>query len=188
MSSDDLPGWARAGRRGWRWTGVERPPWAEPTAAGQESVWDYPRPPRLAPDRRHVVVRFGETVIADTRGAIRVLETASPPTVYLPPTDIAREHLRQAPGSSGCEWKGLASYRTVRSEDGRVAEQAAWSYEKPFAEFEAIRGYVSFYPAQLDCFIDGEAVHPQGGGFYGGWVTSEIVGPWKGDAAGSAGW
>jgi uncharacterized protein (DUF427 family) len=116
-----------------------------------------------------------------------VLETAHPPTYYIPRADVRAEYLTAAPGSSGCEWKGVASYWTVRNEDGRIDERGAWSYEEPFDEFAAIRGYVSFYPARFSCFVDDEEVRPQAGGFYGGWVTSDLAGPFKGEA-GSAGW
>ena len=182
-----LPEWARRARGGWTWTGERRPPWAETPEPGQESVWDYPRPPSLDFVDRHVVVRLGNTVIAETRAPARVLETSHPPTYYVPREDVRDEYLVPGPGSSGCEWKGIASYWTVRSEDGRVDERGAWSYEEPFEEFAAIRGYVSFYPARFSCFVDGEEVRPQAGGFYGGWVTSDLAGPFKG-AAGSAGW
>jgi len=150
-------------------------------------VWDYPRPPSFDRVDRHVVVRLGDTVIAESRSPVRVLETAHPPTYYLPRSDVRVEHLLSVPGSTGCEWKGLASYWTVRSAHGRVEERGAWSYEEPFGEFAAIRGYLSFYPARFDCVIDGERVLPQAGGFYGGWVTSELSGPFKGEP-GSAGW
>ena len=180
------PAWARAGRSGWRWTGAERPPFAEVPGAGQESVWDYPRPPRLADDARTVVVRADDVVIAETTRAKRVLETASPPTFYLAPEDVALDRLEPAPGASRCEWKGEARYWTVVLEGGRL-ERIAWSYPDPFPEFEPIRGFLSFYPAAIPCFVDGERVAPQPGGFYGGWVTSELAGPFKG-APGSQGW
>jgi uncharacterized protein (DUF427 family) len=134
-----------------------------------------------------VLVHFGDTVIADTRSAVRVLETAHPPTYYLPRADVQMEYLLSVSGSSGCEWKGMASYWTVSSADGRIEERGAWSYDEPFDEFDAIRGHLSFYPARFDCFVDGERVLPQAGGFYGGWVTSELSGPFKGEP-GSVGW
>jgi uncharacterized protein (DUF427 family) len=183
----NLPDWARRARVGWHWTGERRPPFAVDPRPGQESVWDYPRPPVLDPVDRHVVVRLGDTVIADTRRAIRVLETAHPPSWYIPPDDVASRCLTPASGSSGCEWKGVATYWTVRSDDGRTEERGAWSYEEPFEEFAAIRGHLSFYPSRFECAVDGEPVLPQAGGFYGGWVTPELVGPFKGEP-GSAGW
>ena len=121
------------------------------------------------------------TVIADTTAAVRVLETASPPTFYLPPSDIRMELMRPTAGTSHCEWKGTAEYWTIRTPEGDRAERAAWSYPEPFEESAAIRGYLSFYPSRVDCFVGDEKVRAQGGGFYGGWITSEIRGPFKGD-------
>ena len=186
MSGPRIPSWVRAARTGWRWSGQQRPPFAIEPGPGEESVWDYPRPPRLVEDRRHVVVQAGALVVADTRAALRVLETASPPTWYLPPGDVRREWLEPCPGSSPCEWKGLASYWTLRHRD-TVLERVAWSYADPFPEFAALRDHFGFYPGRLACFVDGERVTPQPGGFYAGWVTREIVGPCKGEP-GSEGW
>ncbi len=180
------PAWARTGRDQWRWTGVERPPFAETPRAGQESVWDYPRPPRLEPVPRRVIVRTGDIGLADTTGAFRVCETASPPTFYLPPDDVATELLEPAPGSSLCEWKGEARYWTILL-PGQRLEAVAWSYPDPFEEFAPLAGYLSFYPARVQCSVGGEPVTPQPGGFYGGWVTPELVGPFKGEP-GSQGW
>lgn len=184
MSS--LPPWARSGRSGWRWTGEARPPFAERPGPGQESVWDYPRPPVIDPDPRHVLVRTGATVLADTRRAVRVLETASPPTFYLPPEDVATEHLERAAGSSRCEWKGEAVYWDVLLPGERL-ERVAWSYPEPFEEFQVIRDWLSFYPARVECRVGGHRVEPQPGRFYGGWVTPELVGPFKGEP-GSGSW
>lgn len=170
----------------WRYVGSERPSFALMPGQGQESVWDYPRPPRLAPDTREVLVRVGAIELARTRGALRVLETASPPTFYLPARDVDMTRLEPAPGSSLCEWKGLARYYTVLTGEQPLTA-AAWSYPEPRPEFAAISGYVSFYPGRLECYVDTERVRPQAGGFYGGWVTSELVGPWKG-APGTGGW
>ena len=132
--------------------------------------------------------RYGRTdrLIARTNDSIRILETASPPTVYIPPHDIVPGVLQPAPGQSACEWKGLSRYWHVNVAGHRIP-QAAWSYPDPLPGFEALRDYVSFYPARVECTIDGEVVRPQPGGFYGGWITSEIVGPVKGEP-GSAGW
>ena len=171
---------------GWQYYGQERPRFADEPGPGQESVWDYPRPPRLDPDQRRVVVRAGDIVLADTTRAVRVLETASPPTFYLPPPDIAMEWLEQAAGSSHCEWKGAAQYWTVRLRD-RVLERVGWSYPGPLPAFKSIAGYLSFYPAHLECTVDGVRVEPQPGGFYGGWLTPEIAGPVKGEP-GSGSW
>ncbi len=164
----------------WTWTGKQRPPFADPPRPGQESVWDYPRPPRLEVDGRRVIVRVADRVLADSRRAIRVLETASPPTFYLPPEDIDQSLLRKAEGGSACEWKGRACYWSVLSPDGAVLASVGWSYPQPNAAFAAIAGWLSFYPGRLHCEVDGERVQPQPGGFYGGWLTDEIAGPVKG--------
>ncbi|MBT8488307.1 MAG: DUF427 domain-containing protein [Gemmatimonadetes bacterium] len=183
----DLPSWARSGRAGWRWTGGARPTFAKTPGPGQESVWDYPRPPAIVSDPRRVVVRLGETTIAETTRAVRVLETASAPTFYVPRSDVRMAHLERASRTSHCEWKGSATYWTVRTPDGEAVERGAWSYEDPFDDFSELAGYLSFYPSSFECLVGGERAQPQGGGFYGGWVTSEVVGPMKGDP-GTGGW
>lgn len=159
----------------WHWDGRVRPPFAIGPAEGEESVWDYPRPPRVVHDERHVLVRAGGEMLADTHKALRVLETASPPTFYLPVTDVCVERLLAVAGASWCEWKGRARYWSV----GGVA--VAWSYDDPLPGFESLREHVGFYPARAACFVDGVRVAAQTGGFYGGWITPEIIGPWKGD-------
>jgi uncharacterized protein (DUF427 family) len=170
----------------WRHRGQRRPAFAVAPGPGQESVWDYPRPPRLTPDRRLVEVRAGELLIARSARSLRVLETASPPTFYLPPEDVRMDLLHAASANSFCEWKGRASYFDVRS-GGRLIERAAWSYEEPFEAFSEIAGYISFYPGRLSCYVGEEPARPQAGGFYGGWVTKEILGPFKGEP-GTGGW
>ncbi|MCG6866640.1 MAG: DUF427 domain-containing protein [Thiogranum sp.] len=168
-------------RKAWRHRGQGRPAGAPEPGAGQESVWDYPRPPVIVDDTRLVQVRFNDTLIAETRAARRVLETASPPTFYLPPESVNSDCLRPESGvSSFCEWKGTASYFSVCAGKGCV-KHAAWSYCEPFAGFSGIRGYLAFYPDRLECYVDGERVRAQAGGFYGGWVTGKIVGPFKGE-------
>ncbi len=158
-------------------------PRPEVPGPGQESVWAYPRPPACVPSTRHVVVRLGDTVVADTTAAFRVLETSHPPTWYLPPGDVTAGALRRsALRSTWCEWKGSATYWDVLGEEG-----AAWSYEQPSRGFAAIRGYLAFDPARLECFVDGERARPQEGGFYAGWITSDVVGPFKG-GPGTTGW
>ena len=155
---------------------------------GQESVWDYPRPPRVDSSGEHVLVRFGGAVVCDTRAPIRVLETSHPPTYYLPVADFASGALRPAEGRSLCEWKGWAAYFDVVGGDGRVAEAAAWGYPEPLPGFEPLRDHVAVYAAAMDaCVVDGELVEPQPGAFYGGWITSRVVGPFKG-VPGSMGW
>jgi uncharacterized protein (DUF427 family) len=130
---------------------------------------------------RHIVVIFNDLTIADTVAPKRVLETSHPPVYYIPPADINTNYLRQLTGGSYCEWKGRAQYFDVEVR-GRVAAKAAWSYPAPTSAFVSMRDYVAFYPALMDaCFVDGEQVQPQPGGFYGGWITSDIVGPFKGD-------
>lgn len=166
--------------RVWKYDGSKRPPFAADAGPGQESVWDYSRPPPLEADSRRVIVRHGGVVIADTVRSIRVLETASPPTFYLPPEDVDRALLNRAEGSSFCEWKGAATYWSVVAQ-GEVLTRVGWSYGDPFPEFEGITDYLSFYPARLDCSVDGVRVKPQPGGFYGGWITQEITGPFKGE-------
>ena len=154
---------------------------------GQESVWDYPRPPRLEPTSKRIQVIFGGVPIADTQRAYRILETSHPPVYYLPPEDIDMSHLRPAAGGSFCEWKGQASYFDVAAGE-RVAGQAAWTYRQPALGYEAIAGYIAFYAGPMDaCYVDGERVEPQPGGFYGGWVTADVVGPFKGEP-GTWGW
>ena len=154
---------------------------------GQESVWDYPRPPRVEASGERVVVRLGGVVLVDTRDALRVLETSHPPAYYLPRSAFPAGALVPAAGSSMCEYKGLAAYLDVRA-GGKVARRAAWTYPSPLPGYEALADHVSLYPAAMDaCEVDGELVVPQEGGFYGGWITSRVVGPLKG-APGTLGW
>lgn len=173
-------------RAQWGYRGTERPEWAIEPGPGQESVWDYPRPPRLEPHSRLVRVAYGSVTIAETRRAVRVLETASPPTFYIPPEDVRTDVLVRDRGASICEWKGSATYWSLGMEGSKVPK-VAWSYEAPFPEFVEIRGYLSFYPGKLDCYVDEHRAQSQLGGFYGGWVTPEIVGPFKGQQ-GTGGW
>ena len=181
MSGRQLPDWIRRARDQWEFDGSQRPPFAVVPGPGQESVWDYPRPPRLERDSRGATVSCGQAVVARAPWVVRVLETASPPTVYLPPDAVVREWFRPAGGGSVCEWKGEAQYWDLATESVELS-RVAWSYPDPFPGFEAIAGYFSFYPARLECRLGGELVAPQPGGFYGGWVTREIVGPLKGGA------
>lgn len=169
----------------WKFTGHSRPPFAIEPKQDQESVWDYPRPPALVSDRRRIEVRFGEEIIASTKNAFRVLETASPPTVYIPPEDIVLQKLIKVQGSSFCEWKGAASYWALLDEVEKGA--VGWSYKTPNSAFKQIKDYLSFYPGRVECYVDNERVRPQPGGFYGGWVTDEVVGPYKGET-GTGGW
>jgi uncharacterized protein (DUF427 family) len=162
-------------------------PEPEPVGPGQESVWDYPRPPRLEAVTAHLVVVLGDETIADTRRAYRVLETSHPPSYYFPPDDVVDGAIERAKGASFCEWKGRAHYFTVRGGDREVHE-GAWGYDHPSDAFAVIAGYVAFYAGRMDaCFVDDELVVAQPGGFYGGWITSTVVGPFKG-GPGTRGW
>jgi uncharacterized protein (DUF427 family) len=182
----DIPPWLKVARDQWRWQGRERPPFAAVPQAGQESVWDYPRPPAIVADSREVTIHWGGLEVARTRRAVRVLETSHPPSFYLPRADVRGEFLVAAGGSSFCEWKGPASYWSLIDGD-RQLPRVAWSYPKPLPGAEAIADCVAFYPTELDCRVDGARVRPQPGGFYGGWITPELVGPFKGER-GSEGW
>ncbi len=154
---------------------------------GQESVWDYPRPPRIETVQRRIRVLVGGTVIADSERALRVIETAGAPVYYVPREDVRVDLLARTLHSTHCEWKGDASYWTVKV-DGRNVENVAWSYETPTPSFEPIAGHLAFYASRVDeAWVGDERATPQPGGFYGGWVTSRIVGPIKGEP-GSAGW
>jgi len=145
-------------------------------------VWDYPRPPRVEPVSEEVVIRFGGREIARTAHAVRVLETSHPPAYYLPPEAFLPGSLVPAPGVSVCEYKGTAVYGSARSIG------AAWSYPDPEPGFEALAGRIALYPGRMDrCTVDGEEVLPQAGSFYGGWITSRVVGPFKGEP-GTLGW
>jgi len=163
-----------------------RPDRIEP-GPGQESVWDYPRPPRLESTDAHIVVRFGGAVVADTRAALRVLETSQPPAYYLPPDDVDMSLLVPSTGQTFCEWKGLATYASVQA-GGREAADAAWTYLDPTARFRDLLGYWAFYAQKMDeCWVDDDQVQANEGSFYGGWITSKVVGPFKG-APGTAHW
>jgi uncharacterized protein (DUF427 family) len=162
----------------WNYYGQQRPDFAMPPGEQQESVWDYPRPPAQLECAQLVEVKTGNTTIASSTRCIRILETASPPTVYIPPDDIALDQLKIKCAASFCEWKGAADYWALA--EGNNTEAIGWSYPEPKAAFATIRNWLCFYPGRIECYIDGERVSAQEGGFYGGWVTSNIVGPWKG--------
>lgn len=147
---------------------------------GQESVWDYPRPPRVEDSPKHIQVIFNGVVIADTYRAKRVLETSHPPVYYIPPEDIKMEYLMPTDRATWCEWKGQAGYYSVRVGE-KQAPNAAWFYPQPTSGFESLKNYVAFYPGLMDvCFVNGERVQAQAGDFYGGWITADIIGPFKG--------
>ena len=154
---------------------------------GQESVWDYPRPPRVEPRSERIVVTCAGQVIVDTTDAVRVLEKSHPPVYYLPITDFAAGVLVPVDGTTFCEFKGQARYFNVAVGDV-VARRAAWSYPRPSSGYELLADRVALYPSKMDsCTVDGEVVTPQEGDFYGGWITSNIVGPFKG-APGTMSW
>ena len=155
-------------------------PWI--LADGRERVAAYPRPPALVSCARQVRVEAFGALLADTRRSLRVLETFHPPTFYLPPEAMAEAMLRPAAGRSFCEWKGLARYFDVVAADGRVLERAVWQYPEPTPAYAALAGWYALYPGRMEaCWLDEERVLPQPGGFYGGWISSELVGPFKGD-------
>ena len=183
IMDDDNP---ESARGAWKHRGQVRPAEAIAPGPGQESVWDYPRPPVIMDDVRLVQIRLNDVLIAESRASRRVLETASPPTFYLPPESMQVNCLRAETHSSFCEWKGRATYFSVCL-GGQCSEHAAWAYPEPLHEFAAIRNYLAFYPDRLECYVDGERVRAQAGGFYGGWITDGIVGPFKGEP-GTSGW
>jgi uncharacterized protein (DUF427 family) len=159
----------------------------QPPLDNRESVWDYPRPPRVEATAKRIRVIFNGEVIAETTRALRVLETSHPPVYYIPPEDIRREFLTPTRQRTFCEFKGAASYWMLKVGD-KVSENAAWSYATPSPGYEALKDYLAFYARRIDeCYVDEERVTPQAGDFYGGWITSEIVGPFKG-GPGTQGW
>lgn len=163
---------------------------SEPAATSRtesESVWDYPRPPRVEPSGRHVRVVVDGITVADSRRAVRVLETSHPPAWYIPTEDVRMDLLERTPKRTACEFKGDATYYTIRA-GGRDRTDAAWTYERPLPGYEAITGHVAFYAGRVDeAWVDDARAEPQPGDFYGGWVTPGIVGPFKG-GPGSLGW
>ncbi len=151
-----------------------------PPGPGQESVWDYPRPPRLEDSERHIRVVFNGEVIADSRRTKRVLETSHPPVYYLPPEDVQMAYFQPTAKATFCEWKGMAAYYTITLGD-RCLENGAWYYPEPTPPFRDIAQYIAVYPGKMDaCYVDDERVQAQPGDFYGGWITQDIVGPFKG--------
>ena len=157
------------------------------SAVETESVWDYPRPPRVEPSSERVVVTHAGVVLADTTASLRLLETSHPPTYYLPRSAFADGVLRPGQGASWCEWKGQAAYLDVVVGD-EVLASIAWTYPTPTKGFGVLLDHVALYPGRVDrCTVDGEVVEPQPGNFYGGWITSRVTGPFKG-APGTSGW
>ncbi|MDJ0945557.1 MAG: DUF427 domain-containing protein [Kiloniellales bacterium] len=153
-----------------------------------ESVWDYPRPPRLEPVAERLRVVFAGHVVAETEAGFRVLETSHPPVYYFPPDSVVQEFLVPAPGRSHCEYKGRAGYWSLELPSGQRAERVAWSYPEPSAAFAAIRDHFAFYASRVEsCWVGEERVKAQEGDFYGGWITARIAGPFKG-GPGTFGW
>jgi len=163
----------------WKYTGKQRPDFAAPPGPGQESVWDYPRPPVLVATDELVEVENAGHRLAQTRAALRVLETASPPTYYIPEQDIDWTLLRGIGHHSFCEWKGQASYFALAGDP--QGQPVAWLYANPSKTFAAIDRHASFYPSKVACAVNGERVRPQAGTFYGGWITHRLAGPFKGE-------
>lgn len=176
--AEEAARWLRHGRR---------PPGLVPPGPGEQSVWDYPRPPALERVLERVTVEFAGTLVANTTEALRVCETASPPTYYIPIADVATQWLRDEEGASLCEWKGTATYHSLVIGDQRSIK-CAWSYPSPTSEYGELADTLAFYPNRVDrCTVGGHEVSPQPGQFYAGWVTPDLVGPFKGEP-GSEGW
>ena len=172
--------WLQKARESWGYKGDKRPPFAVTPKDGQRSVWDFPRPPIIEKVHKQVTVSYEGKIIADSRNAIAVLETASPPTYYIPDQDIAMDMLSAIPKKTSlCEWKGSAIYWSLKSKPDLPV---AWSYPKPFREFEGLKNHLAFYPQHLECKVAGMKVIPQPGRFYAGWITPDLVGPFKGEA------
>lgn len=174
-----MKNWLQQACDSWNNTGEERPPFAIVPKKGQRSVWDFPRPPKIEKVNKVVLVSYKGKVVAETSNALAILETASPPTYYIPQVDVDMSKLLKVPNkSSMCEWKGNAVYWSLKTIKN---QPVAWTYLKPFPEFVEVKDYVAFYPQKLECFVAGERVRPQPGAFYAGWITSDLVGPFKGE-------
>lgn len=179
MNQKGIPDWLLKARDKWTFNGQQRPDFAQVPKDGQVSVWDFPRPPALKPVPKKLEVRHQGALLALSHNALAVLETASPPTYYVPPEEVNLELLTRMEGKkSVCEWKGTSTYWALKELPSRAV---AWSYSKPFPPFDPLTDYLAFYPQHLDCFLDDEPVTPQPGGFYAGWITKDVVGPFKGE-------
>ena len=166
-------------RAHWRHRGHARPAWAIEPGPGEESVWDYPRPPRVQSDARLVRVVHQGATVAESRRSVRILETASPPTFYIPPAHVDWSLLTAVDGGSYCEWKGAARYWGLAAAPAGLP--VGWTYPRPRPAFEKLKDFICFYPGRVECRVAGERVRPQPGRFYGGWITDDITGPFKGD-------
>jgi uncharacterized protein (DUF427 family) len=148
---------------------------------GQESVWDYPRPAIWEPTPKQLKIVFNGVTIAETTNGKRVLETSHPPTYYFPAQDVKLELLQKNASTSTCEWKGRCYYYDLQVGD-RVLKSVAWNYLEPTPPFVELKNHFAFYPRPMDgCYVDGELATPQPGNFYSGWITQDIVGPFKGE-------
>lgn len=171
--------WLQKARESWSNTGTKRPPFAIEPKKGQRSVWDFPRPPVIEKIGKPVLVSFQGISIADSRNTLAVLETASPPTYYIPKDNIDMGLLLPMHGKTSlCEWKGKAMYWTLNT---MTDQPVAWSYLNPFPEFQELKNHIAFYLQHLECYIDGERVKAQASAFYAGWITKALTGPFKGD-------
>lgn len=183
----EIPMTPRLAREAERWRQSVKPPFVETPGPGQRSVWDFPRPPAVERVLDRVTIEMAGRMIADTTRCLRVCETASPPTYYVPRVDIAMEFLVPGAGLSMCEWKGRARYFDIVV-DGARSEQAAWDYPSVSDEYAVLADHLAFYASRVDrCTVAQEVARPQGGQFYAGWITSELTGPFKGDP-GTQGW
>lgn len=180
-----VPDWILDARSKWAYYGQVRPPFAEKPGLGQRSVWDFPRPPAVERASKKVEVLWHDMILATSTNALELLETASPPTYYVPPEDVRIQQLVKMPKKQSlCEWKGKAQYWAFANEP---MQAVAWSYPKPFEEYRDLQGYFAFYPQHVNCYLDGEPVIPQPGLFYAGWITKDLAGPFKGEP-GSGHW
>lgn len=168
-------------RSQWHYRGQERPPFAISPNKGQESVWDYPRPPSVVDSNRQVQVMLNNNLVVDSHNTVRVLETSSPPVFYLPRKEVNTTLLIPSPTTSLCEWKGVAHYCSLGMDKHTIAD-VAWYYPEPFEGYERLKDFIAFYPAKLVCYLDGIRVKPQRDPFYGGWITPDVVGPYKDEA------
>ena len=177
----------RLAREAERWRASVKPPFVDDPGPDQRSVWDFPRPPAVERVLDRVTIEFADRMVADTTRCLRVCETASPPTYYVPRADLDVSLLVPGGGLSMCEWKGRARYYDLVV-DGRTSPQAAWDYPSVSAEYQVLADHLAFYASRVDrCTVAGEVVRPQAGSFYAGWITSELTGPFKGDP-GTQGW
>ena len=181
--ADDPPAWLQQARDKWRYRGARRPEFAEEPGPDQESAWDYPRPPAVVSDHRVIEVDHQGEPVARAERSVRVLETSHPPAFYLPPASVLPGRLVATTGTSHCEWKGAAEYVAIAG----TTEPVGWRYPDPYPEFADHAGWLCFYPDRVECRVDGESVRAQAGGFYGGWITDDVVGPFKGEP-GTSGW